>query len=243
MGTIAEKYGKENAPVEVESGMVRRLPIPVIPIQAIPIWVLAFLSLAWCRAPGQVQDRERSSWPDAPSVQAASAETFRTVAEGLPLSSNSVSAEEFHWTDSVRAMQAGFGDLEKPARKEGADFFSQHFRAALANRNPKYRPLASGSLLGRATYAASRTFIASDPSGKEKVNTSYFLGVLTSALVHTAYRPYWNRPVSAPFGDFGSTIGNDAGMNVLHEFGPGLQQLVKNHTPQFVSRIAERLGK
>jgi hypothetical protein len=31
-------------------------------------------------------------------------------------------------------------------------------------------------------------------------------------------------------------------MNLFHEFGPGLQQLMKNHAPKFVSRIEERLG-
>ena len=44
-----------------------------------------------------------------------------------------------------------------------------------------------------------------------------------------------------PFNDFGSTIGSDAGMNVFHEFGPGLRQMVKGFTPKFVSRIEERI--
>jgi hypothetical protein len=30
-------------------------------------------------------------------------------------------------------------------------------------------------------------------------------------------------------------------MNLLHEFGPGLQQLVKSHAPKFVSRVEQRL--
>jgi hypothetical protein len=106
-----------------------------------------------------------------------------------------------------------------------------------------YRPLAQGSLMGRATFAASRTVITRDPSGKGKLNTSYFLGVLTSALAHTAYRPYWRRSVGAPFSDFGSTVGNDAGMNLWHEFGPGIQQMMKSHTPKFVERIEESVGR
>jgi hypothetical protein len=43
-----------------------------------------------------------------------------------------------------------------------------------------------------------------------------------------------------PFGDFGSTIGNDAGMNLFHEFGPGIRQMVIGHAPKFVFRIGER---
>jgi hypothetical protein len=30
-------------------------------------------------------------------------------------------------------------------------------------------------------------------------------------------------------------------MNLWHEFGPAIEQLMKNHTPRFVSRIEERI--
>ena len=95
--------------------------------------------------------------------------------------------------------------------------------------------------MGRATYAASRIFITRDDSGKGRLNTSYFLGALTSVAVQTAYRPYWARSSSATFNNFGSTIGSDAGINLFHEFGPGIRQIVKGHAPKFVSRIEERI--
>jgi hypothetical protein len=122
-----------------------------------------------------------------------------------------------------------------------SDFFTKHLYAA--HQNVSYHPLAQGSLVGRATFAASRTVITRDPSGKGRLNTSYFLGVLSSALAHTAYRPYWRRSVGAPVSDFGSTVGNDAGMNLWHEFGPGIQQMMKSHTPKFVGRIEESVGR
>ena len=100
-----------------------------------------------------------------------------------------------------------------------------------------YHTPAESSLMRRATEAASQTFLARNPEGKARLNTPYVLGVLGSAVLNTAYRPYWNRPVSAPFSDFGSRVGNDAGMNLLHEFGPGLQQVLKSHAPKFVSRF------
>lgn len=65
--------------------------------------------------------------------------------------------------------------------------------------------------------------------------------MLTSVAIHNAYRPYWARSTSATFTNFGSTIGSDAGMNVFHEFGPGIRQMVKGHAPKFVSRIEERI--
>lgn len=95
--------------------------------------------------------------------------------------------------------------------------------------------------MGRAMYATSRLFIAPEDSGGKRLNTSYLLSTLTSAVAHSAYRPYWRRSVSQPFSEFGATIGNDAGMNVLHEFGPGIRQLMKSHEPKFVSAIEEHL--
>jgi len=46
---------------------------------------------------------------------------------------------------------------------------------------------------------------------------------------------------STTFKAFGSTIGNDAGVNLFHEFGPGIRQMVKGRTPKFVSGIEERI--
>ena len=96
--------------------------------------------------------------------------------------------------------------------------------------------------MGRATSAASRTLITRDDSGKARLNTSYLLRTLTSVAKDAASTPYWRRSSAEPFGDFGSTVGNDAGMNLWHEFGPGIQHLMKSHTPKFVSRIEERVG-
>jgi hypothetical protein len=144
----------------------------------------------------------------------------------------------------TRAPQPGFTVLytAQPIRKEPSDSLGKYLYPSLLKRNLDYRPLSGGSVMGRATYAASRIFFTHDDSGKGRLNTSYFLRVLSSAAMHTAYRPYWRRGVSEPFSDFGSTIGNDAGMNLFHEFGPGLQQMMKSHAPKFVSRIEERFG-
>jgi hypothetical protein len=111
----------------------------------------------------------------------------------------------------------------------------------LLKQSLRYQPSASDSLMGRATDAASRIFVTRDESGKRRLNTSYFVGVLTSVAVHTASRPYWARSNSAPFSDFGSTVGNDAGVKLLHEFGPGIRQMVTGHMPEFVSRMEERI--
>ncbi|MGD0415422.1 MAG: hypothetical protein ABSA80_08730 [Terriglobales bacterium] len=107
----------------------------------------------------------------------------------------------------------------------------------LLKPDPRYYASMSNSIMGRASYAASRVFVTRDDSGKGRLNTRYFLGVLSSVAMHAAYRPYGARSTSDTFNNFGSTIGGDAGSNLYHEFGPGIQQMVKAHMPKFVSRI------
>jgi hypothetical protein len=127
------------------------------------------------------------------------------------------------------------------AQKEFHTFFGKYLYPSSLKQNLRYHPSSGGGFMGRATYATSRIFVTRDNSGKGRLNTSYFLGALTSVAVSTAYRPYWARSSSATFNNFGSTIGSDTGMNLFHEFGPGIRQMVKGHTPKFASRIGERI--
>ena len=217
----------------------------------IPIRVISFLLFGACAALcQQLQEKPRwSSLPDAPSVQAsAQPDTFRTLVAS-PLTLGAVGAEgrlarASELANATRPAQPGFALLDpvEPVQKVSGDFFDKHLYPSLLKRRLNYHPASSDSLMGRATYAASRILVTRDDSGKGRLNTSYFLGVLTSAAIHTACRPYWRRSPSQPFNDFGSTIGSDAGVNLFHEFGPGLQQLMRSHAPKFVSRIEERLG-
>lgn len=111
----------------------------------------------------------------------------------------------------------------------------------LVKASSRYRPSDSNNLFARAISAASGILIARGGDGSSHLNNQYLLKVLTSAAAQTAERPYWRRSPSQPFADIGSMIGNDAGMNVLHEFQPGILQLVKNHQPRFVLKIAGSL--
>ncbi|HZZ15140.1 MAG TPA: hypothetical protein VFE08_04175 [Candidatus Sulfotelmatobacter sp.] len=145
----------------------------------------------------------------------------------------------------ARPAQTSFALVSTAEIPQGSssDFFDQYLYPALLKRNINYHPSSSDSLVGRAMYAASRIFVTRDESGRGRVNTSYFVAVMSSAAIHMANRPYYRRSASAPFSDFGSTVGNDAGMNLLHEFRPGLEQLMKNHAPRFVTKIEERVGR
>jgi hypothetical protein len=193
----------------------------------------------------------RSSLPDAPSVQPPTqAEKFRTFIDEarspLTFGAAGVNAGIMRETELGRltpGRQASLTALYKGVliQKESGAFFGKYLYPSLLKQDPRYYPSTSGSFLGRATYAASRILITRNDAGERTLNTSYFLGVLTSVAIATAYRPYWRRSTSATFKTFGSTIGSDAGINLLHEFGPGIRQMVKVRAPKFVSRIEERI--
>jgi|SRR5579872_1287066 len=198
--------------------------------------------ILWLAGVGLCQQREAKlkldSLPEAPSAQASASEeqTLKAAFKGERVGVSPA------WAGGSGATLWAFAEKPEGVQEQQGDFFERHLYPALLKRNLDYRPSMSSTLMGRATYAASRIFFTQDESGRGRLNSSYFLGVLSAAMVHVASRPYWNRSAAAPFSDFGSTIGNDAGMNLLHEFRPGLEQLMKSHTPRFVSRIEERLG-
>ena len=202
----------------------------------------------------EIHIQEMQTWrslPDAPSVQPLTqAEKFRTFVDEarspLTLGAVGVNAGVMRETELEHftpGPQPSFAALYRVAliQKESSAFFGKYLYPSLLKQDPRYYPSTSASFMGRASYAASRIFITRDDSGKKRLNTSYFLGVLTSVAIATAYRPYWARSTSATFNNFGTTIGSDAGINILHEFGPGIRQMVKAHTPKFVFRIEERI--
>jgi hypothetical protein len=196
--------------------------------------VVGFVFLAAC---GAVCQSRRDSLPDAPSAVAGQERS-------------NAFAEEARSTLSVSGTSA----LALPMRQDGILVFdraaARHkdpeaiFRKYLSSRPAKQPASASsGSLVGRATHAASGTVVTRNESGKGRLNTSYLLRTLTAVAKDRASTPYWRRSAGAPLSDFGSTVGNDAGMNLWHEFGPSIEHVLKNHTPGFVSRIEERIGR
>jgi hypothetical protein len=202
------------------------------------VGVVCFVLLAAC---GAVCQDLRPSLPDAPLVQsAARAQRFNLIVEDgrSPLKVATMGGR-----DGV-VRHSGFSVSEKAAfsSKDPDAIFRRYLYPTSVTQLSGYHSGNDGSLMRRATYAASRPLITRDLSGKSRLNTSYLLRTLTSVAKDAASTPYWRRSLAEPFSDFGSTVGNDAGMNLWHEFGPSIQQLLKNHTPGFVSRIEQRIG-
>jgi hypothetical protein len=132
-------------------------------------------------------------------------------------------------------------ELQNEAGNKADTFFSKYLNPSTLNQTSRYQPSSHDKLMERATDAASSIFVTHDESGKRKLNTNYFLRVLTSVAADSASRRYRARSGAAPLTDFGSTIGSDAGRNLLHEFGPGIRQVVTSHMPAFVFRIQDRV--
>lgn len=214
------------------------------------IGVVVFVGLAACRALcQQASDPTTANLPDAPAVQNPDPPAdLRTFSDTSCLPPNTLAT-------SIRT-QVGWGGPACATAElhfdQGLRFDPGHFayadellRVGTTAAFP-LRPLGSyhasvrNTLLGRATDAASSLVLIREDDGKRKLNTPYLLTVLTSAVAHSAYRPYWRRSATQPLSDFGSAVGSDAGMNVLHEFEPGILHLVKDHEPRFVSKIEGR---
>jgi hypothetical protein len=197
------------------------------------IRIASFLFLATCMSLSQqsIARITKNPLPDAPSIQVSTPE--RPIeAHGAAAGLNAV-----HF-DSMQVLKYdAVGGRSRTA--ESKDFFAKYLSSSPLAHNGSYHSSIDDSLIDRATYAASSLVLTHDDDGNRHLNTSYLLRVLTSAVAHSAYRPYWKRHLSQPFSEFGSTIGNDAGMNVFHEFEPGILQLVKTHEPRFVSSIEE----
>lgn len=198
--------------------------------------VVGFALLAGC---GAVCQDGRQSLPDAPSAQLVTqAQRFDGFAEGRSaLNLGAIGAPAWSMRQDVFLLST----RTELRRKDPDAIFRKYLYRSSLNQQPGDRSASSGSLMGRATHAASRTVVTKNESGKGRLNTSYLLRALTSVAKDTASTPYWRRSLAEPFSDFGSTVGNDAGMNLWHEFGPSIGRLAKSHAPKFAAKLQERI--
>jgi hypothetical protein len=199
--------------------------------------VLSLILLGACTALCQQAKTPANSLPDAPAVLTSSQPgSCRSLLHTpcLPTDTLAIPGEA-----TVHYDPGHFAD--EPAQRELPDNAAQLF--SLADHGASYHGSTSETVLGRVSDAASGIVLTRDDEGNRHLNTSYLLRVLTTAVAHSAYRPYWRRSATQPISDFGSTVGSDAGMNVFQEFKPGILQLVKNHEPRFVAKIEEHVSR
>lgn len=196
-------------------------------------------------SPGQQRQEMRrwNSLPDAPSpVQPQPDEFpafFKEASSPLTLGevAGSASVKRDVTSEPQTSLAALYQSLPVPRESSASAFFGKYLYPLWLKPDLSHYPSASGSFMGRISYTASRIFITCDDAGKRKPNPSYLLRALTSVAIHAAYRPYWAQSATATFNDFGSTIGRYMGVNVLHEFGPGIRQIVKGRTSKYSPKV------
>ena len=204
-------------------------------------------------APGQFQT-DIFRWTNTEAAKTEAVSTEPTGAEPrLPFRVGAMAGNTgvFRETQAARAAPLrppsaavlfyDAADRALPAQKGSAFFLDKYLYPPTLAQGSRYQASSSDGLIGRATDAASRIVLTRDQSGKRRINTSYFLRLATSVAADSASRKYRARSKTAPLSDFGSNVGNDAGMNLFHEFGPDVGQAVTSHLPRFVARIEERI--
>jgi hypothetical protein len=190
----------------------------------------------------QWQKMRPNAWSMQPPTQGEKFQVFiENAVSPLTVGAIGINATLMHAAEGehlAAGKQTGLAALYGAAalQAESSSFFGKYLYSSLLKQDPRYYPSTSDSIVRRTLYAASRIFITRKDSGQRTLNTSYFLGLLTAKVVATAYRPYWARSNSITFKTFGSTIGSDIGMDLLHEFGPGIRLLLKRHAPKFLQR-------
>lgn len=198
------------------------------------IRIVSFVLLAACTALCQQALQAKTlarALPDAPSVLIPSqSEISRSLLDTPRLPVNTLAT----LGEGIVHYDPGHFGVESGQKEPTAATMQLSF---LTKRASLYHGSVSATFLGRMTDAASGIVLTRDGEGNRHLNSAYLLRVLTASVAHSAYRPYWRRSATQPISDFGSTVGSDAGMNVLHEFEPGILQIVKSHEPKFVSRI------
>jgi len=206
----------------------------------------------------------QSSLPDAPSaVPAKQRERFQAFTETItPLVFDGAAitatmareSPEYLAPGATPSYSALYG--APVVQKESNVSFDKYLNSSLLREGMRYHPSTSDSFLGRASYAASRLFITRDDSGKRKFNASYLLAALASAAASsTTYRLYRTQHVpgtfgnigptqhvSNTFGNFGSTVGSDAGRNILQQFWPRIHQTLGGHTLKALQRNEGRIA-
>ena len=212
------------------------------------VGVASFALLLACGAECQ-NVRSSLPIPDAPSAQIANqtqnlhgfAEKVRSplkFQDGFAADSRAALRQE--WSEHRSGEQYG----GQRYGSEGESSTEYLYPSSPTRQGTGGASESDASLMGRATHAASRMIITRDNSGKIRLNTPYLLRTLTYVAKDTASTPYWRRSPGEPVSDFGAAVGDDAGMNVLHEFAPGIQQLMKESCAEVRGRrSAQRVGQ
>ncbi|HWR37571.1 MAG TPA: hypothetical protein VN622_17045 [Clostridia bacterium] len=245
LGTIAVNLHAQ-APTAEQHPDAPSASLPAMPA------VNSVLVLRTVYASTPTRPSRQSSLPDAPSYTALSDEQkFGIFVESsystLTFFSAGVNAGAAH----IRGDHAygtgvlGFGRSYGAAlaTKESNAFFGRYLFPALLNQDPRYHPSLKSGLMPRATHAASRVLFTQNDKGQTTLNTSYLLSTVTSSTLANAYKPPAYRSFGNTASDILTTIGGEAGMNILREFWPQLREGLGRIEPKPIRKLRVKFNE
>jgi len=109
---------------------------------------------------------------------------------------------------------------------ESTAFLRGAFLPTFLHQDPRYYRQGTGSFVNRSFYAATRTLITRQDSGKKMLNFSALGGSGGAAAMTLAYYPDRSQTSSAVLWAFAGNIGGIAAANWLREFGPEIKHKV-----------------
>lgn len=106
---------------------------------------------------------------------------------------------------------------------ESVAILREGFFPSILHQDPRFYRKGSGGLVNRAVYAATRTLITRQDSGKRAFNFSSILASGGAAGLTLAYYPDRSQNTTQVFETFASNVGGIAITNVFREFGPEIK--------------------
>jgi len=103
------------------------------------------------------------------------------------------------------------------------------FFPSILHQDPRYYRRGSGNFFGRAIYAATRTLITRQDSGRTALNYSAIGGAAGGAGLTLAYYPDRSQNGTQVAEGFAENLGGIAITNVLREFGPDVKHKLFHH--------------
>lgn len=95
---------------------------------------------------------------------------------------------------------------------------------SILHQDPRYYRRGEGTVTDRGVYAATRTLITRQDSGRAAFNYSAFAASAGGAALTYAYYPDTSQTFSQAAETFGENIGGIAITNLLREFGPDIKR-------------------
>lgn len=128
-----------------------------------------------------------------------------------------------------------FGQTISDQTEQG--FFTKFLLPSVFHQDPRYYASTDDGTVSRATYAISRIFVTRDDNGRSTLNTSELLGAVLAASLTTAYHPYRHLTPAESMSRAASSMGADAGMNMLREFWPDIREQLIDHGPKVMQGL------